>query len=133
MIRLIASDIIALRRPTPCELRIYLRHQGAPEAESGPFEQLLRRMGTRHEQQHLQTLGLYADLSKIPPLERIETTKQLIAAKAGVIYQPAFAHSCELDGVDVVIIGTPDFLIWDKDNSRIRDSKLSLHIVHRVV
>src|SRR3954462_9213520 len=110
--RVIASEIITLHRPTPCELRIYLREHGAPEGESGPFEQLLRRMGIRHEQQHLQTLGLYADLSKIPQPERIDATKQLIAAKTGVIYQPAFAHSCEVDGVDVVIIGTPDFLIW---------------------
>lgn len=126
--RLIASDIITLHRPTPCELRIYLRQNGVAQAEPGPFEVVLRRLGMCHEEQHLTTLGPYADLSKVPQLERIAATQQLIAEKAVVIYQPAFAHTCLLDGIDVTIVGTPDFLIWDQDNYRIRDSKLSLHI-----
>ena len=126
--RLIASDIITLHRPEVCELRIYLRQNAMPEAKPGPFEEVLRRLGIRHENQHLGTLGAYADLSKVPQAERILATQELIAEKTAVIYQPAFAHSCQLDGVDVVIVGTPDFLIWDEDNYRIRDSKLSLHI-----
>lgn len=126
--RLVASDIITLYRPTLCDLRIYLRHNNAPEAEPGPFDQVLQRLGMRHEVQHLQTLGLYADLSNVPQAERISATKELMREKAVVIYQPAFAHLCQLDGVDVFVVGTPDFLIWDEDNYRIRDSKLSLHI-----
>jgi len=126
--RLVASDIITLHRPAPCELRVYLRHNGAPEAAPGPFDEVLRRLGIRHEEQHLKTLGAYVDLSRIPEQGRIKETQEAIASNAPVIYQPAFVCSCQLGGVNVAVVGTPDFLILDGDNYRIRDSKLSLHI-----
>jgi predicted RecB family nuclease len=126
--RLLASDIIALHRPTPCELRIYLRHNGTPEAAPGPFDEVLRRLGMRHEEQHLNALGATVDLSRVREQERIQETLKSIAANAPVIYQPAFLHNCQIDGIDVTVVGTPDFLILDGDNYRIRDSKLSLHI-----
>jgi len=127
--RLVASDIITLHRPSPCELRIYLRHNAAPEAAPGPFDEVLRRLGIRHEEQHLKTLGACpVDLSQVPEQDRITETQKAIAAQAPVIYQPAFLCSCQIEGIDVAIVGTPDFLILDGDNYRIRDSKLSLHI-----
>src|SRR5581483_3854527 len=126
--RLIASEIITLHRPTPCELRVHLRYKDAPEAEPGPFDEVLRRLGMRHEAQHLKTLGAYVDLSRVPEQDRVKETLKAIATKAAVIYQPAFVHACQIDGVDVAIVGTPDYLILDGNDYRIRDSKLSLHI-----
>src|SRR5438132_13978839 len=119
--KLVASDIITLHRHTPCELRIYLRHNGAPEAEPGPFDEVLRRLGMRHEQQHLSTLGAYVDLSHLPESDRTTATHKAIHEKALVIYQPVFAHAFLFNGVDVTVLGTPAFLIVDVVESRIRD------------
>ena len=47
--RLTATDIVSLYRPTPCSLRVYLRQKGVPEAEPSAFEQILRTLGQRHE------------------------------------------------------------------------------------
>jgi hypothetical protein len=55
--RLTASDIITLHRPTPCDLRVYLREKGVPQAEPSAFEQILQTLGQRHEEEHLATLG----------------------------------------------------------------------------
>src|SRR5581483_5105482 len=106
--RLIASEIITLHRPTPCEFRVHLRYKDAPEAEPGPFDEVLRRLGIRHEAQHLKILGAYVDLILVPEHDRVKETLKAIATKAAVIYQPAFFHACQIDGVDVAIVGTPD-------------------------
>jgi len=47
--RLAASDIIALHRPSLCPLRVYLRQHGVEESEPGAFEQILETLGERHE------------------------------------------------------------------------------------
>ena len=59
-----ATDIYDLHRPSPCELRVFLKHTGEPEAEPGPFAELLRDLGERHEQAHLATLGPYEDVTE---------------------------------------------------------------------
>ena len=69
--QLTASDIISLRRPTPCDLRVYLREQGIPEAEPSAFEKILQTLGQRHEEEHLASLGAYEDPSLVPPDERV--------------------------------------------------------------
>jgi len=48
--RLTASDIFSVYRPTPCSARIYLREHRIPEAEPGAFEKILQTLGQRHEQ-----------------------------------------------------------------------------------
>jgi hypothetical protein len=55
--RLTPSDIVSLYRPTLCSNRVFLRQKGEPEAEPSAFEQVLRRLGIRHEQQHLRHLA----------------------------------------------------------------------------
>jgi hypothetical protein len=55
-VRLSASEIISLYRPTLCALRIYLREQRVPEAEPDVCEEILRTLGERHEQEHLAML-----------------------------------------------------------------------------
>ena len=89
--RLTASDIVSLYRPTPCSLRVYLREKGVPEAEPSVFEQILQTLGQRHEEAHLATLGAYEDLSVVPPDERVEQTAAAIRNRVPVIYQGEFA------------------------------------------
>lgn len=46
--RLVASDFITHQRPSPCDLRVWLRHRGEPEREPTEFEKVLYRLGERH-------------------------------------------------------------------------------------
>jgi predicted RecB family nuclease len=126
--RLTASDIVSLHRPTPCDLRIYLREHRIPEGEPSAFEQVLQTLGQRHERGHLSTLGAYEDLSLVRADERLRRTSEAIGNRVPVIYQGELAKDITLDGISVTIIGRPDFLIWDGDGHLIRDSKLSRQV-----
>jgi len=123
--RLTASDIFNVYRPTLCALRVYLREQRIPEAEASVFEEILRTLGQRHEQSHLATLGTYEDLSAVSPDERAQRTTEAIRNHAPVIYQSELACDTVLGGAHVSVVGRPDFLILDGDGYIIRDSKLS--------
>ena len=63
--RLTASDFVSYHRPTRCDLRVFLRHRQEEEAEPGPYEVVLRRLGLRHEREHLGTLGAFPDVSRL--------------------------------------------------------------------
>jgi uncharacterized protein len=126
--RLTATDIVSLYRPTPCSLRVYLREQNIPEAEPSIFEQILRTLGERHEAAHLATLGACEDLTVVSPDERIEQTAAAIRNRVPVIYQGEFSCETALMGIPVTIVGRPDFLILDGDGYIIRDSKLSRQV-----
>jgi predicted RecB family nuclease len=123
--RLSASDIFSLYRPTECDLRIYLREQHVPEAEPDIFEEILQTLGERHERQHLATLGRYEDMSAVPPDERVQRTLDAVRNRVPVMYQGELACETALDGTQVTVVGRPDFLILDGDGYLIRDSKLS--------
>src|SRR5258707_6632221 len=126
--RLIASDFMTYWRPSACELRVFLHERGEPEAEPGAFDEVMRRLGIRHEQEHLATLGPYLDLSNDLIDERVGKTLEAIANKVPVIYQPAFVVRHRIAGTDVEIVGVPDFLILDGDSYVIRDCKMSRRI-----
>src|ERR1035437_8605539 len=126
--RLTATDIVSLYRPTPCSLRVYLREQSIPEAEPSAFDQILRTLGQRHELEHLASLGDYETRSCVPPGGRIEQTAAAIRNRVPVIYQGEFSCETALTGIPVTIVGRPDFLILDGDGYVIRDSKLSRQV-----
>lgn len=123
--RLTASDIVSLYRPTPCPLRVYLRENNVPEAEPSAFEQILQTLGQRHEQNHLASLGAYEDMSLVAAGERFQRTVEALRNRVPVIYQGELARDAEVGGMQVTVIGRPDFLILDGDGYVIRDSKLS--------
>jgi predicted RecB family nuclease len=126
--RLTASDFMTYWRPSPCELRVFLHEKGEPEAEPGTFDEVMRRLGIRHEQEHLATLGPHLDLSNVLIDERVGKTLEAIASKVPVIYQPAFVVRHRIAGIDVEIVGAPDFLIHDGNGYVIRDCKMSRRI-----
>jgi len=127
-VRLSPSDFITYWRPSPCELRVFLHEKGEPEAEPGAFDEVMRRLGIRHEQEHLATLGAHLDLSGVLNDERVGKTLEAIASKVPVIYQPAFFVRHRIAGTDAKIVGAPDFLILEGDGYVIRDFKMSRHI-----
>lgn len=126
--RLTASDIVALHRPTPCALRVYLRQQGVQESEPSEFDLVLQRLGERHEVEHLASLGPFEDMNAVPAGQRSQRTTEALNKQIPVIYQGELAADTVFDGVQVTIVGRPDFLIWDSDGYLIRDSKLSLRV-----
>jgi predicted RecB family nuclease len=123
--RLTASDIVSLYRPTPCSLRLYLREQGIPESEPSAFDQIIQTLGHIHEKNHLATLGAYEDISVFERGQRVFRTLEAIRNRVPVIYQAEFRHAFAIGGSPVVVVGRPDFLILNGDGYIIRDSKLS--------
>jgi predicted RecB family nuclease len=126
--RLTASDFISYQRPTRCDLRVFLRQRREEEAAPGPYEEVLRRLGLRHEKDHLATLGRFTDLSAPSLHEQVKETAEAIAKKVPILYQPAFSVNTILGGTEVEIVGVPDFLILDGSDYLIRDSKMSRRI-----
>src|SRR5260221_5129713 len=123
--RLTASDFASYYRPTRCDLRVCVRHRGEEASDSGPCDEVLRRLGLRHEKDHLATLGVFADLSADSLHEQVKETAESIDKKVPILYQPAFLANAVLGGTDVEIVGVPDFLILDGDGYLIRDSKMA--------
>src|ERR1019366_4519790 len=76
----------------------------------------------------LQSLGTVVDLSEVPQEERFTKTQEAIAARAAVIYQPAFQVMTVIEGIECEVVGYPDFLILDGDEYIIRDSKMARRI-----
>ena len=126
--RLTASDIISLYRPTPCSLRLYLRAKGVPESEPSAFEQIIRTLGQVHEQKHLATLAAYEDISVVERDQRVFRTLEAIRNRVPVIYQAELRHESTVGGSPVVVVGRADYLIFDGDGYIIRDSKLSRRV-----
>jgi uncharacterized protein len=107
---------------------VYLRQQGVPESEATEFDQVLQRLGERHEVGHLASLGPCEDLSGVPADQRPQRTNDAIRRRVPAIYQGELAADTDLGGIPVTIVGRPDFLILDGDDYLIRDSKLSLRV-----
>jgi predicted RecB family nuclease len=126
--RLTASDFITYFRPSQCELRVWLRHRGEEESEPSVYDEVLRRLGERHEREHLATLGPYLDLRQVGEEERIQRTLEAINEKVPVLYQPAFRVMHQCGPIEAEIIGIPDFLIRGEGGYVIRDSKMSRRI-----
>jgi predicted RecB family nuclease len=126
--RLTASDFASYYRPTRCDLRVHLRHRQVEEAALGPYEKVLRRLGLRHEQDHLANLGAFANMRAESLYEQVAKTKDAIASKVPVLYQAAFLVTEKLGGTEVEIVGVPDFLILDDNGYLIRDSKMARRI-----
>lgn len=126
--RVTASDFASYHRPTRCDLRVFLRHGREEEVAPGPYDEVLRCLGLRHEKNHLATLGKFADVSDACLQEQVKKTAVAIAQKVPLLYQAAFSANAIFGGTEVEIVGVPDFLILDGDGYLIRDSKMSRRI-----
>jgi hypothetical protein len=85
-LRITASDLMTYWRPTPCELRVFLHEKGEPEAEPSAFDEVMRRLGIRHEREHLATLGPHLDLSTVPIDERVGRTLDAVCLWNATLY-----------------------------------------------
>src|SRR5271168_2049274 len=126
--RLIASDFITNYRPNFCDLRVWLRHRGEQARNASAFDEVLHRLGERHEQEHLATLGAALDLSRLDEKQRQEKSAEAVANRVPVLYQPSFLVRHTFGGTEAEILGIPDFMILDGDGYVIRDSKMARRI-----
>lgn len=131
MTRLVASDFYSYYRPSKCELRIYLRHHGEKEDAPSPYDEVLRRLGERHERAHLATFPEFVDLSSGTREERERRSREEVTKKTAVIYQPSLQATTTLSGTECRVLGDPDFLIYDQSGHIIRDSKISRRITEK--
>src|ERR1700733_3314857 len=109
--RLIASDLITNERPSRCDLRVWLRHQGQPQRDSTAYEEVLHKLGEKHEREHVTALGKLIDFSGLEEEERVQKTLQAIAAQTLVLYQPIFRVIHRFGIIETEILGIPDFMI----------------------
>ena len=125
--KLTTQNIYDLYSPSLCERRLFYRFAREEETPSGPFEEVIFMLGHRHEKNHVNSLGEYADVSKVLRRQQPENTKQLIQNNTPVIYQGALAGNETINGSQVQIIGIPDIMIYENSSYSIRDCKLARH------
>lgn len=126
--RLAASDYHSYFQPDTCEKRVYLRAKYAEEKPASPYAQVLMRLGNQFEKKHLATFQNVRDLSLLSHDDRVLHTKDAVDTRVPVIYQPTFSARANIDGQDVEVVGSPDFLILNEDSYIIRDLKLARRI-----
>jgi uncharacterized protein len=112
-----------LYRPSKCALRLYLQLKGVEPAPPSAFEEVLFRLGQRHEKNHLSTFPEFSDLTGKPA----EKTLEEIRKESPVIYQGELRAQASVDGQVLDIVGIPDFMIKEGAGYFIRDCKIARH------
>ncbi|MHC2994005.1 MAG: TM0106 family RecB-like putative nuclease [Candidatus Atribacteria bacterium] len=120
--------IYNLFAPSYCEKRLYFAYNNVKTLEPGPFEQLIYKLGLRHEKNYLNSIGEYIDVSTGRIEERIAATKKYTNDKVLVIYQGVLCEDLMVNNKPITLIGIPDFLIYEEGGYQIRDCKLARHV-----
>lgn len=115
------SHFYKLYSPSYCDLRLYLSCHGFEPAPPGAFEEVIFKLGQRHEKNHVAIFSDVSDLTSQPT----ESTLDAIQKGSPVIYQGELSASTTLDGKNIKITGRPDFIIKDGADYFIRDAKLA--------
>jgi predicted RecB family nuclease len=125
---LTATDIQLLHRPSPCELRPWLRAQGVGEAGPGPYQEVIRRLGERHERQHVAELGLVTDLSRLPRDGQAAATIEALEVADRPICQGRLEATVALAGEGCDVVGVPDLLVPAAGGWVVREVKFARRI-----
>lgn len=126
-----ATDAYRVYRPSNCELRLYLHHHGIEAAGPGPFEEVIRSLGERHERRHLATFPDVLDLRTGTTRQRHDATLEAIRQHAPVLYQSLFWVTARLGERECEIVGSPDLLLLQENGTYvIRDVKIARRINH---
>jgi len=120
------SHFYRLYSPSYCELKLYLSHKGIKPSPPGAFEQVLFRLGERHEKQHLDSFPVVANLTNIP-----DRTLSEIQKNSPVIYQGELKSPIKIDSSLIEVVGIPDFMIKEPQGYVIRDCKLARHATEK--
>jgi len=126
--RISTQIIYNLFAPSYCEKRLYFAYNNVKALEPGPFEQLIYKLGLRHEENYLNSIGECIDVSTGRIEDRIIATKKYIADKMPVIYQGVLCEDLMVKNKPITLVGIPDFLIYEEGGYQIRDCKLAQHV-----
>lgn len=126
--RISVQIIYNLFSPSYCERRLYFAYNNVKMLEPGPFEQLIYKLGLRHEENYLNSIVEYIDVSTGRIEDRITATKKYISDKMPVIYQGVLCADLIVNNKPIILIGIPDFLIYEEGGYQIRDCKLARHV-----
>ena len=127
MLQISPSYFYSLYRPSRCDLRLYLQQKGVEPAPLGAFEEVIIRLGQRHEKNHLSTFPQYSDLTG----KSADATLQEIQKGSPVIYQGELRHQIKIDGKLIEVVGIPDFMIKDGSDYFIHDCKIARHVTEK--
>jgi predicted RecB family nuclease len=128
MLRLTPTDVATYYRPSVCDRRVVLRQRGEKEAEPSAYDEVLRRLGRRHELSHARTFGELVEIAALPRQERVKATLEAVSGRVPVIYQPVFVVQRKLSGIEVEIEGIPDLIVREGRGYIIRDVKMARRI-----
>lgn len=118
------SDFYTYYRPSLCELRIYLTYKGIKPTPPSAFEQVIFKLGQRHEKKHLATFPQFSDLTGKPAASTLEE----INKGCPVIYQGRFSAEASVDDQVIEVVGIPDFMIKEGAGYFIRDCKMARNV-----
>jgi predicted RecB family nuclease len=118
------SDFYTYYRPSQCELRLYLTHKGIEPTPPSAFEQIIFKLGQRHEKNHLSTFPHFSDLTGKPAASTLEE----IQKGSPVIYQGGFRSEMSIDGQMIEVVGISDFMVKEDAGYIIRDCKMARHV-----
>ncbi len=104
---------------------------GSPRRSAERFEEVIIRLGNRHERAHLKGFNEVVDLSGGTFEDREQRTREEVSRGAPVIYQPVLRSEVDLSGIRCEVVGEPDFLVRQSGGYAIRDSKLARRINER--
>lgn len=125
------NDFVTLHRPSKCDLRPYLKEQGIKTSPLGPYDEVLRELGIRHEQEHLLRYPTVLNLEGLSIEDALRKTTEAVRSNTPVIYQPALMATLTQNGKSNPVVGLPDFLIHADDGYVIRDVKMSRRITKK--
>ena len=123
MLTLRPSHFYTLYSPSECKLRLYLNQKGVEAEPPGAFQQVLFRLGQRHEKSHLATFPTVSDLTG----KAYTTTVEELGKSPAVIYQGALRAQVGIGDQPIEVVGIPDFIIREGSSYLIRDCKIARH------
>jgi predicted RecB family nuclease len=123
-LRINPSLFYTLYRPSRCDLRLYLSQKKFETAQPTAFEQVIFRLGERHEKTHLSTFPEFVNLTG----KRVTRTLEEIHKGSLVIYQGELRTQFLIEDKKIEIAGVPDFIIKEGSDYFIRDCKLSRNV-----
>lgn len=125
--KLATQNIYDFYYPSQCERRLFYRFNREEEIPPGPFEQVIFRLGKRHEETHIKSLGEYFNVLELPRDQQIKKTEELIQGNMPIIYQGVLSVTEKIKDSEIELIGIPDIMIYNNSSYTIRDCKLARH------
>jgi len=125
--KLTVHNIYDYYSSTPCEKRLYYRFKGEKEAPLSPFEEVIIRLGEKHEKNHINSLGEFFDVSSILSDQQASSTLELIQKHTPIIYQGLLSTKSKISDAEIDIVGIPDIMIYEESGYILRDCKLARH------